>query len=351
MGIEHLASSLANLPAFVVTWLTFSVAGVISFLIVIISNHRRLGLRGLLGHCFPFDRWRQKSARMDIKLYIAGKITDKIYAGLAPLCTLFISDLTREVFKFVFPNHLAAQPTYFIIVCCSLIIFFVSELSYYITHYLQHYVPALWEIHKVHHSAKFLNPLTARRGHPLGFVFDETISAIFVGILAGSFLMLFKFNLADVLFLYACASKLGTVITMDALKHSHFSVSFGPLEGILISPYMHQIHHSTKEEHWDKNFGINLSIWDWIFGTGFKPRNYEEIIYGLGDGEEHDYDKFWGVYAGPLLKMWRLVVGERSSGSVSEPPALDRISFGSGVLWRKSGASNSAGDERSLAAD
>ena len=178
---------------------------------------------------------------------------------------------------------------------------------------MQHFVPALWEIHKVHHSATFLNPLTARRGHPLGFVFDGTASAVLVGIPAGLFHVFLNFSLIDILFLYTCASKLGTVVTLDALKHSQFPIRFGRLERIFISPYMHQIHHSTKVEHLDKNFGVNLSVWDWIFGTAVSPDKYEKIVYGFGSETEEDYERLWGVYAGPFLKIWCIWLSENDT--------------------------------------
>jgi len=351
MGMEYFTSWFVNFPAFLVTWLTFSVAAVLSFLCVAIANRKSFLFIEFLNHCFPFESWRKKSALMDVKLYIIGKFTDKIYSGLLPLCTSLVAALIGVGLTSILPQHFTIQPNYIIIAICSLLLLIIVELSNYLTHYMQHFVPALWEIHKVHHSATFLNPLTARRGHPLGFVFDGTASAVLVGIPAGLFHVFLNFSLIDILFLYTCASKLGTVVTLDALKHSQFPIRFGRLERIFISPYMHQIHHSTKVEHLDKNFGVNLSVWDWIFGTAVSPDKYEKIVYGFGSETEEDYERLWGVYAGPFLKIWHLVVGERHSELGAEPRAPYRRSIGEGVLWRKSDASNTARDERPLAAD
>jgi len=349
VGMEQFIHSFANFPTFLITWLTFSAAAAITFLLVVITNREKITFLGFLRHCFPFSSWREKSARMDIKLYFLGKLTDKTYSALMPLCTVLVSGLIGKALKLTFPNHVIIHPNYVVIVCCALTLFIVIEFSTYFTHYLQHHVPVLWEIHKVHHSATFLNPLTARRGHPLGFVFDGSVSAILAGIPAGIFGAFFGFGLADALFLYACADKIGTIVTLDALKHSHFPISYGWLDRVLISPYMHQVHHSIKPEHWGKNFGINLSIWDWIFGTAVKPAPHEEIIYGFGTGEEKDYDGLWGVYAGPLAKMWRLIVG-RDSNSTTGLDAPKRRPIGAGVLWRTPSAAAAFEDDKSLVA-
>ena len=76
-------------------------------------------------------------------------------------------------------------------------------------------------------------------------------------------------------------------ITFNALganlRHSHVWLSYGPLEKILISPAQHQIHHSNHPEHFDKNFGICLSIWD-ILGKSWVPSGRERTFeFGLDD--------------------------------------------------------------------
>ena len=135
----------------------------------------------------------------------------------------------------------------------------------------------------------------------------------------------------------ANANLIGTIAVLDVLRHSHFPVSFGPLDRVILSPHMHQLHHSAKLEHWDRNFGNKLSIWDWCFGTVVKPSKDEEFIYGLGNVENQDYDKLTGVYFGPIIKIWNLIVGKSTrqpEGGVSQAGPV-RISFAAGVLWRK----------------
>lgn len=61
-------------------------------------------------------------------------------------------------------------------------------------------------------------------------------------------------------------------LAMANFHHSHIWVSFGPwLEHLIISPAQHQIHHSTRPEHFNKNYGQTLALWDWVFGTLTDP--------------------------------------------------------------------------------
>ncbi|NNE09772.1 MAG: sterol desaturase family protein, partial [Gemmatimonadetes bacterium] len=41
----------------------------------------------------------------------------------------------------------------------------------------------------------------------------------------------------------------------------------GPLRYVFVTPQSHRIHHSTREEHLDKNFGVIFSFWDRLFRT------------------------------------------------------------------------------------
>ena len=41
----------------------------------------------------------------------------------------------------------------------------------------------------------------------------------------------------------------------------------GPLEWFVATPSNHRVHHSLQTEHFDRNFGGVLIIWDRLFGT------------------------------------------------------------------------------------
>ena len=70
------------------------------------------------------------------------------------------------------------------------------------------------------------------------------------------------------------------------LRHSHVWLSFGPVwEHIFISPAQHQVHHSIDKQHYNKNYGEVLAIWDWMFGTLYVPQTRAKIAFDLCDNE------------------------------------------------------------------
>ncbi|HSI04134.1 MAG TPA: sterol desaturase family protein, partial [Myxococcota bacterium] len=55
-------------------------------------------------------------------------------------------------------------------------------------------------------------------------------------------------------------------------NHANLDVSIGPLKYIINSPAMHVWHHAHPDcGPPPSNFGITLSLWDWLFGTAYLP--------------------------------------------------------------------------------
>ena len=40
-----------------------------------------------------------------------------------------------------------------------------------------------------------------------------------------------------------------------------------PARWLIVTPHMHEVHHSTERSETDSNFGFNLPWWDRLFGT------------------------------------------------------------------------------------
>ena len=55
--------------------------------------------------------------------------------------------------------------------------------------------------------------------------------------------------------------------TYEVFTHSNIRTNLGFLKYVLVTPQSHRVHHSSRPEHQDKNFGTMFSIWDFIFGT------------------------------------------------------------------------------------
>ena len=54
------------------------------------------------------------------------------------------------------------------------------------------------------------------------------------------------------------------------LNHTNVPFDYGPLKYIFNSPKMHIWHHDVMmHKNSGQNFGIVLSVWDWIFKTAY----------------------------------------------------------------------------------
>ena len=246
---------------------------------------------------------------MDIFLWLLSKVLRE----LPILSAVAVAVLLNSYLKHFIPHFIPIQPTGWIVGGCIGCLFVFKEFVDYSIHYLQHRVPILWELHKVHHSALHLTPLTAVRGHPLEMFLQGPVAGITNGLAFGICGFIFGLSVPELTVSAAILNKAMTIGSLDALRHSHFALSFGFLDRVFISPQMHHIHHSSHPHHWDKNFGTNLSIFDWIFGTAYKPSKDEEVAYGIGnEEEERAHFKLTGALLGPLLKMWRLIAVRRA---------------------------------------
>lgn len=136
----------------------------------------------------------------------------------------------------------------------------VVDFTQWLVHNLLHRVTALWQIHKVHHSIVDgeMDFIVSFRFHWLEVVVYKSV--LYVP------LAFFGFGM-EAIFFHAV---FGTLI--GHLNHANVDLSWGPLRYVLNSPRMHIWHHDYEgDEETTKNFGIILSVWDWIFGTAHLP--------------------------------------------------------------------------------
>jgi sterol desaturase/sphingolipid hydroxylase (fatty acid hydroxylase superfamily) len=55
----------------------------------------------------------------------------------------------------------------------------------------------------------------------------------------------------------------------------------GVLDGILVTPSNHRVHHAQNERYIDKNYGGMLILWDRLFGTFEDERADEPVVFGV----------------------------------------------------------------------
>ncbi len=229
--------------------------------------------------------WLHRSAVLDYKYFIVSFFIKTLFI----LPFLFgVKEVTMFTYEYLLDNYGFVKVTFLsnmeVMVLYTLCLFLVSDFTRYWLHRFLHTVPFLWEFHKVHHSAKVLNPLTFYRVHPVENILFGIRYALSIGVVSGIFIYFFGayigvLEIVGVNLLLFIFSLMGS-----NLRHSHIKLGYPKfLEGYFISPYQHQIHHSTK--HGNKNFGGYLSIWDRMFGSLKYSKDVKNIKFGLKSKE------------------------------------------------------------------
>ena len=76
----------------------------------------------------------------------------------------------------------------------------------------------------------------------------------------------------------------------------------------MISPAQHQIHHSTNPVHFDKNYGVVLSVWDRINGTLVESERNQDLQFGLSKQIEIGEQKLLNLYLQPFLEFQEVLL-------------------------------------------
>lgn len=155
-------------------------------------------------------------------------------------------------------------------------------------HNLLHRVPVLWEFHKVHHSIEELDWIGNWRFHAFEVFLYQLLLYPFAAVM--------RFDVSAMFWYGALSTFIGH------FAHANVRFRIGPLRYILNSPEMHAWHHVHPEAGpVNKNFGITLSIWDWVFRTAYVPDGQSPGRLGFG-GIEQFPATIAGHFVVPVLK-------------------------------------------------
>ncbi len=169
----------------------------------------------------------------------------------------------------------------------QLLVFFVAtDFIQWFTHIMLHRVPFLWRFHKVHHSVEQMGFAAHLRYHWMENVCYTPMKYIAM-MLIGNFYP----QQAFIAFYFA--------IAIGHLNHANIHLTYGPLKYLFNNPVMHLWHHVYSIPNGYKyglNYGISLSLWDYLFGTADIPKDDAHIRIGF-PGVEKFPRKFWGQLA------------------------------------------------------
>ena len=143
------------------------------------------------------------------------------------------------------------------------VFFILKDFVEWNIHRMLHNVPFLWEFHKLHHSIEELDWIGNFRFHWGEIIVYKTLSYLPLVIMGAD---------STVILVIAV---IGTL--MQDLNHANVRIDWGPLRYLLNSSRMHVWHHDVElHGRGGQNFGIVLSVWDWLFGTAYWPDDEEE---------------------------------------------------------------------------
>lgn len=158
-------------------------------------------------------------------------------------------------------------------------LFIVRDFIQWNVHRLLHRVPALWEFHKVHHSVQQMGFAAHLRYHWMENVVYRALEYIPLAMIG--------FGIDDFFIVHIFTLSIGH------LNHANIRLPLGPLKYVFNNPQMHIWHHAQdlpEDRPYGMNFGLTLSIWDYLFGTAHIPHEGRDIKLGFPGVETFPQD-------------------------------------------------------------
>ncbi len=164
-----------------------------------------------------------------------------------------------------------------------LVFFIVLDFVQWFTHVLLHRFDVLWRFHQVHHSVKEMGFAAHLRYHWMENILYKPLKVFGVMILGG-----FEPEQAYIVHFMA--------ISIGHFNHANIKITYGPLKYVFNNPVMHLYHHAyslPEGRQYGMNYGISLSVWDYIFKTNYIPEDSGSIELGY-EGDDAMPNTFLG---------------------------------------------------------
>jgi len=230
------------------------------------------------------------------RITLSNLLLAPLFSSAVLVLTLYLASIAKLPSFHISTAGLSVGNSYLDILLQGTVIFFTScflgDFSYYWWHRMQHKIPFLWELHKLHHSDEHLNTTTIYRSHflepagqalvrglTIGLIFDPSDSPqTLLAIIAGALLL----------------------VLWDYFIHANVRVDrLHRLLPFFSTPQYHWIHHSKLQQHRDKNFAIWLPLFDIVFGSYYRPKIDEYPPTGLSTGEQ--FHSVWQAQSSPFI--------------------------------------------------
>lgn len=173
-----------------------------------------------------------------------------------------------------------------------LVCILAMDLGRYGAHFLEHRVPMLWRLHRVHHTDRDMDFTTSLRFHPLDLLYVTLCNMAVIAALGLP---------VEAVVVYEAAAFL-----INTFNHGNLHLA--PhldrwLRRFVVSPDMHRIHHSSRADEYDCNLGAMLPWWDHLFGTyRHQPAEGQaHMRLGLAAYRHRKHDHLHWLLVNPIL--------------------------------------------------
>ena len=188
--------------------------------------------------------------------------------------------------------------------------FILLDMSVYLQHVMFHVLPVMWRFHRVHHSDLDCDVTTGLRFHPVEILISILIKMLVIMLLGAPVLSVILFEVV--------------LNLMSMFTHSNIRLNSQferMLRWVFVTPCMHRVHHSIRENETNSNFAFNLSLWDRIFGTYIaEPQAGQQgMTIGLDQFREPSWQAFSGLLYMPFsLKVRGYAINYRDTRNADE---------------------------------
>ena len=189
--------------------------------------------------------------------------------------------------------------------------FLLFDAWMYWWHRLNHRVPFLWRFHRTHHSDPKMDVTTANRFH-IGEIALSSVLRVPVIALLG--LQLWELALYEL-----------AMFTVVQLHHANIALSAWldhALRVVIVTPFMHKVHHSRWQPETDSNYASLFSFWDRLFRSYRLRDDPRTLRFGLDEFDSPENHTLVGLLATPIRQVERM---DQPHNSVSHHSAGGRI--------------------------
>lgn len=219
----------------------------------------------LLGEWFrPLRRSVESKVRRIARNLTTGGVSLVVMAALQPPILLPVSQAVER--RGLGLLHWLDVPRPWSLVAAIVLL----DYTLWIWHWANHRVPFLWRFHLVHHVDRDLDASTALRFHFGELALSVPVRAAQIALIGAEPL--------------AVAVWQAALFVSILFHHSNLRLPYrfeSILVRFIVTPRMHGIHHSQREEETDSNWSSLLTVWDFLHRTFRFDVPQETIAIGV----------------------------------------------------------------------